>query len=59
MKFHIHLNGFNPRYIKWKYHGESTILLVVDDIAPMNEMVDIIVDVIGGLTHKFVYVGHR
>ncbi|KAI3723944.1 hypothetical protein L2E82_35706 [Cichorium intybus] len=45
MKHHMRVFGFSRLYKKWSYHGETSDPLVVDDVAPRNDMTDAIEDV--------------
>nr|BAJ33519.1 CACTA transposable element [Dahlia pinnata] len=47
MKYHMHAYGILRTYDIWTYHGESLIpaVVVVDDVAPTNDMAGVIEDV--------------
>ena len=47
MKNHISRFGFCQRYVTWVYHGESRTPPIVNDVAPSNEMVGVIDDIMG------------
>ncbi|XP_021979379.1 uncharacterized protein LOC110875489 [Helianthus annuus] len=59
MKYHLRINSFWKKYTKWTYHGEMTLIAVVNDVAPQDGIGNVIEDIRGERMEEDTYLNQE